>query len=97
MIESRPTSRGPSWYDAFLLVAPGHHLVSDGVVGTTLYEDYPSDARRSHLNQRTSMATARQRAVALVLEAHRQLYPGAPPLTPNAVKAILAVFVHSCA
>ena len=50
MIESRPTVRAvPRWYDAFAkpdLVAPGHHLVSDGVVGSTLYESTRPTRRR---------------------------------------------------
>ena len=89
------SSRGPSWYDGFAkpdLVAPGHLLVSNAGPGSTLYLRYPTlRVSSSYLRlSGTSMATAvTSGTVALVIEAHRQTNPNAPPLTPNAVKAIL--------
>jgi serine protease AprX len=74
------------------IVAPGHGLVSDAAVGSSLYVEYPSfRVGTSYLRlSGTSMATAvASGAVALVLEANQSAHPGAPPLTPNAVKAIL--------
>ncbi|HEV3061676.1 MAG TPA: S8 family peptidase [Vicinamibacterales bacterium] len=89
------SSRGPSWYDGFAkpdIVAPGHGLVSDAAIGSSLYVEYPSfrvGASYFRLSG-TSMATAvASGAVALVLEANQNAHPGAPPLAPNAVKAIL--------
>jgi serine protease AprX len=89
------SSRGPTWYDGSAkpdLVAPGHGLVSNAAPGSTLYVNYPS-ARVSTSYLRlsgTSMAAAvMSGAVALIVEANRTAHPGAPPLTPNAVKAIL--------
>jgi serine protease AprX len=57
-----------------------------------LYTNYPSaHVANNYLRlSGTSMATAvTSGAVALVLEANQRAHPGAPPLTPNAVKAIL--------
>jgi serine protease AprX len=89
------SSRGPSWYDGFAkpdLVAPGHSLSSNAAIGSTLYERYPSArVSTSYLQlSGTSMAAAvTSGVVALILEAHRNAHPSAPPLTPNAIKAIL--------
>jgi serine protease AprX len=89
------SSRGPSWYDGYAkpdIVAPGHGLVSDASIGSTLYTRYPSARVGSNYLRLsgTSMATAvATGAVALILEAQRQAHPTDPSLTPNAVKAIL--------
>lgn len=89
------SSRGPTWYDGIAkpdIVAPGHSLASDAAIDSTLYTRYP-DLRVGSNYLRlsgTSMAAAvTSGAVALILEANRVAHPGAPALTPNAVKAIL--------
>ena len=89
------SSRGPSWYDGFAkpdILAPGHALVSTAAVASKLYADN-SAARVSTYYLRlsgTSMAAAvATGTVALILEANQAAHPNAPPLTPNAVKAIL--------
>jgi len=89
------SSRGPTWYDGYGkpdVVAPGHGLVSVAAPGSTLVTQYPaarvgsSYLRLSGTSMATAVATG---AVALVLEANRVAHPNAPPLTPNAVKALL--------
>ena len=89
------SSRGPTWYDARPkpdVIAPGHGMVSTAAKSSTLYLNNPSlrvDDAYLRLNG-TSMATAVvSGTVAVVLEASRTAFPSAPPLTPNAVKAIL--------
>ena len=89
------SSRGPTWYDGIAkpdLVAPGHGMVSNAAIGSTLYERYPS-ARVSttyfRLNGTSMAAAVASGAAALVLEANHGASPGAPPLMPNAVKAVL--------
>jgi serine protease AprX len=93
------SSRGPSWYDGFAkpdAIAPGHHLISNLVPGSTL-------AKIAALNKKakngrgflelsgTSMAAAiGSGVVALVVDAHqRAAYDDAGALTPSAVKAIV--------
>jgi serine protease AprX len=102
------SSRGPTWYDAFAkpdIVAPGDRLVSIGVPGSTLYEDYPSlrvEGRGAGTYLRlsgTSMATAvTTGVVALAIDANRDRERGRQvPLSANALKAILqftAIPVH---
>lgn len=93
------SSRGPSWFDAYAkpdLVAPGHHLVSDTSVNSTLYNQLTSSRRtaggQSFLElSGSSMAAAVATGVAaLIVDAHNRAdYPNARPLTPNLVKAIL--------
>jgi subtilisin family serine protease len=92
------SSRGPTWYDAQFkpdLVAPGHGIVAAAARTSTLYQNYPqirdaSDADYMSLSG-TSMATAvASGVIALMVEANRATGgPGAPDLTPNAVKAVL--------
>jgi serine protease AprX len=93
------SSRGPSWFDAYAkpdVVAPGHHLVSDATVDSTLYRRLVA-SRRSASGQTllelsgSSMAAAVTTGVAaLVVDAHNRAdYSNARPLTPNTVKAIL--------
>ena len=95
------SSRGPTWYDGFAkpdVLAPGHKLASDTSV------DSYSVSRRCRRSQGqsangqpllslsgTSMAAGvASGVVALVLDAHnRNGFNQQPPLTPNAVKAIL--------
>jgi serine protease AprX len=94
------SSRGPSSYDAFAkpdIVAPGDRLVSVGVPGSTLYEQYPSlrvsgRAGAPYLRlSGTSMAAAvTTGVVALAIEANRDREPGdQPSLSANALKALL--------
>jgi serine protease AprX len=89
------SSRGPTWYDGTAkpdLVAPGHGLVSLAAKSGSLYLDNPElRVGRYHLRlSGTSMATAVvSGTAALIVQAHRDAFPWAPPLTPNAVKAIL--------
>ncbi len=80
------SSRGPTWYDAFAkpdVVAPGDRLVSIGVPGSALYEQYPTlrvsgPFGGSYLRlSGTSMATAvTTGVVALAIEANREREPG---------------------
>jgi serine protease AprX len=89
------SSRGPTWYDGVAkpdLVAPGHALVSVAARSSTLYLDHPSLRVGKHYVRLsgTSMAAAVvSGTAALIIQAHRDSFPWAPPLTPNAVKAIL--------
>jgi serine protease AprX len=89
------SSRGPSWYDAFAkpdIVAPGHGLVSVAASNSTLYTNYPtSRAGTNYLRlSGTSMAAGvASGTVALLLEANKAAFPNGPPLTPNAIKAML--------
>jgi len=93
------SSRGPSWFDGFAkpdAIAPGHHLISNMVAGSTL-------SRIAALNKKarngraflelsgSSMAAAvGSGVVALVLDAHNRAdYDGATPLTTNTVKALI--------
>jgi serine protease AprX len=90
------SSAGPSWFDGFVkpdLLAPGHNIVAAAAKNGTLYKTYPQlaapDADYMRLSG-TSMATAvASGSIALLLEANRAANPDRPPLTPNAVKAIL--------
>lgn len=89
------SSRGPTWYDALAkpdVVAPGHGLTSVAARSGTLYQDN-SSLRVGKYYMRltgTSMAAAVvSGTVALIVEAHRDTFPWAAPLTPNLVKAIL--------
>lgn len=94
------SSRGPTWYDGYIkpdVVAPGHRLVSSTSTSSTHSGDDPAvrvhgrgGNSESMSMSGTSMAAAVvSGSVALVLEAGREAHPGAPALTPNAVKAIL--------
>ena len=85
------------------LVAPGHRLVAAAARGGSLYEDHPelqvvwsngqSNGDRPAQYFRlsgTSMSTAvTSGVVAVLLDASREANPDGPPLTPNAIKAIL--------
>lgn len=93
------SSRGPTWYDAYVkpdVVAPGHNLVSDAAVGSTLYLRYPerrvtatSATARFFRMSGTSMAAGVTSGVAaLLIEAGRSLTGAAP--APATVKQILA-------
>jgi serine protease AprX len=89
------SSRGPTWYDAAAkpdLVAPGHGLVSVAARSSALYLDNPSLRVGKYYVRLsgTSMAAAVvSGTAALIVQAHRDAFPSSPPLTPNAVKAIL--------
>ena len=107
------SSRGPSWVDGFGkpdFAAPGHRLVSNGPVPSTLYQTYPSvrhtagDGDEYLKLTGTSMAAAvTTGVVAVLLQANEDAavlrngwdpelpYPPVPPLTSNALKAILQV------
>jgi serine protease AprX len=90
------SSAGPTWYDAYVkpdIIAPGHNIVAVAAKKGTLYQTYPqlksADSDYMRLSG-TSMATAvTTGSVALLLEANRSVNHYHPPLTPNAVKAIL--------
>lgn len=92
---SKYSSRGPTWHDGFVkpdVLAPGQAMVSIGSVKSKLYEDEAlRDSVTPYLKlSGTSMAAGvAAGVVALVIEAHRLEQPGAPPLTPNTIKAIL--------
>ena len=94
------SSRGPSWFDAFEkpdVVAPGHHLISDTSLFSSLYKELTTNRTNAANGQPllmlsgSSMATAvTSGVVALVLQAHNQNgFHRQPPLTANLVKAIL--------
>jgi serine protease AprX len=89
------SSRGPTWYDGAAkpdLVAPGHGLVSVAARSSALYLENPSLRVGKYYVRLsgTSMAAAVvSGTAALIVQAHREAFPWAPPLTPNAVKAIL--------
>jgi len=93
------SSRGPTWYDGLAkpdLVAPGHGLGATAAVGSTLYAIYPqlrigAQGGEYLLLSGTSMAAAVTTGViAHMLEANRNTNgSSAPPLSPNAVKAVL--------
>ena len=98
------SSAGPTWYDRLVkpdVVAPGHNIVAVAAKQSTIYKTYPqllaADPDYIRLSG-TSMATAvTSGSIALLLEANRVAYPANPPLTANAVKAILqhtAVGIH---
>jgi serine protease AprX len=93
------SSRGPTWYDGFQkpdIVAPGSHLISDVSTRSTLYKTYPRGIVSAQ-NQNafmslsgTSMAAGVVTGVvALMIDANQTNHHGAPPLTPNAIKAML--------
>lgn len=90
------SSRGPSWYDGFAkpdVVAPGHNIVAAAAKHGTFYHDYPqlkaADSDYIRMSG-TSMATAvTTGVVALMLQANHDAHRYDPPLTPNAVKAML--------
>jgi serine protease AprX len=93
---ARYSSRGPTWFDGYAkpdVVAPGHHLVSNSTLSMFLYELLESNRRKSGKSDflelsGTSMAAAvTSGVVAVVLEANQRA--GSPPLSPNAVKAVL--------
>jgi serine protease AprX len=96
---ARYSSRGPTWFDAYAkpdIVAPGHALISDAAVHSTLYQQLltkrvwtPGTKHAQYLQlSGTSMATAvTSGVVARMLEAHNSRFQ--TPLTPNAVKAFL--------
>jgi serine protease AprX len=92
------SSRGPTWYDGFVkpdLVAPGHNLVSDAAIGSTLFAGHPdrqvalkNGPARFFRMSGTSMAAAVTSGVAaLVIEASRAAFGGTP--SPEVIKAIL--------
>jgi serine protease AprX len=94
------SSRGPSWYDAYAkpdIIAPGHQLVSDTEVTSSLFNLLPgshvraSNGRRMLALSGTSMAAAvTSGVVALILDQHNRAgYQGQQPLTTNLVKAML--------
>ena len=90
------SSSGPTWYDAMVkpdLLAPGHRIIAVGAKKSTIYRDYPGlrapDSDYIRLSG-TSMATAvGSGVVALMIQGHRDVNPGDPALSPNAVKAML--------
>jgi serine protease AprX len=95
------SSRGPSWYDGFAkpdVVAPGHQIVGPSVTGSTLATKYPKllvpgttgPADYIRLSGTSMAAAVTSGLVAVALEANRTAFSSSrPPLTPNAVKAIL--------
>jgi serine protease AprX len=97
------SSRGPTWYDAFLkpdIVAPGRRVVAIGAGKSALYQQHPEfrvNGYNCQLNPKgqylrlsgTSMAAAvTSGVVALTLEANRAK-DDKYSIAPNAVKAIL--------
>jgi serine protease AprX len=93
------SSRGPSWFDAIAkpdVVAPGHHLVSDTDVRSTLFRQLASSRRTAggqaflELSGSSMAAAVTSGVAALIVDAHNRAgYANAGPLTVNAVKAIL--------
>ena len=93
------SSRGPSWYDGFAkpdAIAPGHHLISNLVAGSTLSKILALNRKAKNgrafleLSGSSMAAGVGSGVVALMLEAHdRAAYHDATPLTANAVKAML--------
>jgi len=94
------SSRGPTWFDGFAkpdVVAPGHQLTSDTNPSSYLYGLLPAKQMKSTNNRDflqlsgTSMAAGvTSGVVAAMLDANRRAQSyDAPPLTPNAVKAML--------
>ena len=91
------SSRGPTWQDLFAkpdVVAPGHHIISNAGTNAYLSQNYPTLRVEGEPNglslSGTSVAAAvTSGAVALMLDANRAAFPGAPDMTPNQVKAIL--------
>jgi serine protease AprX len=93
------SSRGPTWYDALPkpdLVAPGHGLVADAAIGSTLYTQFPGAqvsgggvvARFLRLGGTSMSAAVTSGVVALMIEASRNESGLAPP--PETIKALLA-------
>ncbi|MBI4263873.1 MAG: S8 family peptidase [Acidobacteria bacterium] len=90
------SSRGPTWYDGRIkpdVVAPGQALVAVNDPSTTLYQNAQlhADVAPYLKLSGTSMATAvTSGVVALLIEANwLDEWYASPPLTPNAVKALL--------
>ncbi|HEY2907564.1 MAG TPA: S8 family serine peptidase [Vicinamibacterales bacterium] len=93
------SSRGPTWFDALAkpdLVAPGHHLVSETDVNSTLFKQLASSRRTLggqaflELSGSSMAAAVTTGLAALIVDAHnRAAYLDSRPLTPNTVKAIL--------
>lgn len=91
------SSAGPTWYDAFVkpdIVAPGHNIVAAAAKQGTLYKTYPqltaADGDYMRLSGTSMAAAVATGSVARLLEAHRAANGYThPPLTPNAVKAVL--------
>jgi serine protease AprX len=92
------SSRGPTWYDGFAkpdVIAPGHHLLSDAVPGSTLAKILALNKKASgrtllELSGSSMAAAVGSGVVALVIDAHNRAdYDGAGPLAANTVKAIL--------
>jgi len=93
------SSRGPTWYDAYAkpdVVAPGHNLVSDAAVGSTLYLRHPErrvattngTAKFLRLSGTSMAAGVTSGVAALLIEAGRSIAGAAP--APATVKQILA-------
>lgn len=97
------SSRGPTRNDNYVkpdVIAPGHRLIAPAAAGSTLVVDHPSwlvpstSGALSYLRLTgTSMAAAVTSGVAaLLIQANRALLSATaprPPLTPNAIKAII--------
>ena len=93
------SSRGPSWYDGFAkpdAIAPGHHLISNIVAGSTLAKIVALNKKAKNgssfleLSGSSMAAAVGSGVVALVLDTHnRAAYFGQKPLTANAVKAMV--------
>lgn len=94
------SSRGPTWYDGFAkpdLVAPGHNHGAAAATASWLYASYPDLRLQSagawnymRLSGTSMAAAVTSGVVAHMLEASAATNGrGAPPLTPNAIKAIL--------
>ena len=81
------------------LVAPGHAMVSVAAQSSSLYLNNPDlqvDDSYMRLSGTSMAAGVVSGTLALVIEANRAAFAGAPPLTPNAAKALqfTALKVH---